>query len=186
MLLPSGKVEQPLFFVLKLADVIAMWQDGTATFVLKKMADVITRWQVLKPLFHLCDGRCYSQVVDGITTQSGWCYLVDVMTKLADGIAMFFLGKYFLIHIFVYIILQDKHFLQTWGSHVWKLTKACLYREIICSVLKNILNTWDQTEWEVSICILEENMVKKMWKSFANGRKWRIRWWTSLTIEDLP
>ena len=30
-------------FVLRMADVIAMWQDGTATFVLK-MADVIARW----------------------------------------------------------------------------------------------------------------------------------------------
>ena len=42
LLLPSGKMEQPLFFVLKLADVFAMWQDGKATFVLK-LADVIAR-----------------------------------------------------------------------------------------------------------------------------------------------
>ena len=35
-----------------------------------------------------CDGRCYSQVADGITTQSGQCCLVDVITKLADGIAI--------------------------------------------------------------------------------------------------
>ena len=34
--------------------------------------------------------------------------------------------------------MQDKHFLQTWGSHVWKLAKACLYRENIYSVLENI------------------------------------------------
>ena len=30
-------------FCLRMADVIAMWQDGTATFLLK-MADVIARW----------------------------------------------------------------------------------------------------------------------------------------------
>ena len=42
MLLPSGKMEQSLFFVLRMADVIAMWQDGTATFVLKN-GDVIAR-----------------------------------------------------------------------------------------------------------------------------------------------
>ena len=73
-------MEQPLFFVLKLADVIAMWQDGKATFVLK-LADVIARWQMLWPLFMyvMADviakwqmelplrvgdmlGRCYNQV----------------------------------------------------------------------------------------------------------------------------
>ena len=46
MLLPSGKMEQPLFFILKLGDVIAMWQDGKATFVLN-LADVIARWLML-------------------------------------------------------------------------------------------------------------------------------------------
>ena len=70
MLLPSGKMEQPLFFVMRMVDVIAMFQDGTATFVLKdgrchcQVADVIAT-------VYLCDGRCYSQVADGITTQSG-------------------------------------------------------------------------------------------------------------------
>ena len=53
----------------------------------------------------------------------------------------------------MYIVLQDKHFLQTWGSHVWKLVKACLCRENNCSVLENIHITWDQTEWEVAIWI---------------------------------
>ena len=48
MLLPSGKMEQPLFSVLRMADVIVMWQDGTATFILLK------------------DGRCYCHVADGI------------------------------------------------------------------------------------------------------------------------
>ena len=60
MLLPSGKMEQQLFFVLRMADVTAMWQDGTATFVLKDgrcysqyiyvMADVIAKWQMELPL----------------------------------------------------------------------------------------------------------------------------------------
>ena len=42
-----------------MADVVAMWQDGTATFVLKdgrcycQVADV-------KATVYLCDGRCYS------------------------------------------------------------------------------------------------------------------------------
>ena len=52
----------------------------------------------------------------------------------------------------MYIKLQDKHFLQTRGSHLWKLAKACLYKEIIYSVLENNFITWDQTEWEVAIC----------------------------------
>ena len=71
-------MEQPLFFVLRIADVIAMWQDETATFALKdgrcycQVADVIAT-------VYLCDGRCYSQVADGITTQEwvmvfGRCY----------------------------------------------------------------------------------------------------------------
>ena len=34
------------FLYLKLADVIAMWHDGKATFVLY-MADVIAKWQML-------------------------------------------------------------------------------------------------------------------------------------------
>ena len=33
-------------FYLELADVIALWQDGKATFVLY-MADVIAKWQML-------------------------------------------------------------------------------------------------------------------------------------------
>ena len=37
---------------------------------------------------YLCDGRCYSQVADGITTQEWVMCLVDVITKLADGIAI--------------------------------------------------------------------------------------------------
>ena len=49
MLLPSGRMEQPLFFVLRMADVIALWQEGTATFILK-------------------DGRCYCHVADGKAT----------------------------------------------------------------------------------------------------------------------
>ena len=47
-------MEQPLFFVLRIADVIALWQDGTATLVLK-------------------DGRCYCQVADVMST----VYLCD-------------------------------------------------------------------------------------------------------------
>ena len=35
------------------------------------------------------------------------------------------------------IKLKDKHFLHTWGSHVWKLAKVCLYTQIICSVLES-------------------------------------------------
>ena len=62
--------------------------------------------------------------------------------------------KVYQIHFFVYIKLQDKHFLQTWGSHVWKLVKACFDKEIMCSVPENNLNTRDQTEWETSICTL--------------------------------
>ena len=51
----------------------------------------IEKWQMLLPCGRwnshcvICDGRCYSQVADGITTQSGRWYLVDVITKLADG-----------------------------------------------------------------------------------------------------
>ena len=85
--MPSGKVEQPLSFVLRMADVIAMWQDGTATFILK-------------------DGRCYCHVADGIATlyivmadvNAKWQMelplrvddgtWLDVITKLADGIAI--------------------------------------------------------------------------------------------------
>ena len=63
-------MEQPLFIALKMADVIAMWQDGTATFYsirrrqmllpggrwnshyvyCEKMADVIAKWQMELPL----------------------------------------------------------------------------------------------------------------------------------------
>ena len=60
MLLPSGKIEQSLLFVLMMADVIAMWQDGTATFILK-------------------DGRCYYHVADGIATV--YFVMADVIAK---------------------------------------------------------------------------------------------------------
>ena len=43
--MPSGKMEQPLFFVLKLAGVIAMWQGGKATFILK-LADVTNHYSI--------------------------------------------------------------------------------------------------------------------------------------------
>ena len=46
MLLPSGKMEQPLLFYLELAGVIAMWQDVKATLILC-MTDVIAKWQML-------------------------------------------------------------------------------------------------------------------------------------------
>ena len=61
-----------------MADVIAKWQDGTATFLCFEDGRCychvagwnshicIERWQMLLP-----GGRCYSQVADGITTQSG-------------------------------------------------------------------------------------------------------------------
>ena len=39
-------MEQPPYFILELADVIAMWQDVKATLILY-MADVIPRWQML-------------------------------------------------------------------------------------------------------------------------------------------
>ena len=39
----SGKIEQPLYFILELADVIVMWQDVKATLILC-MADVIAKW----------------------------------------------------------------------------------------------------------------------------------------------
>ena len=61
-------MEQPLFVALKMADVIAMWQDGTATFY------GIGRWQMLLPGGRwnshcvYCGGRCHCQVADGITT----------------------------------------------------------------------------------------------------------------------
>ena len=44
-------MEQPLFFVLRMADVVAMWQDETATFILK-------------------DGRFYCHVAGGIVTDA--------------------------------------------------------------------------------------------------------------------
>ena len=53
-------MEQPLFFVLRMADVIAMWQDGTATFILK-------------------DGRCYCHVADGMATV--YFVMADVIAK---------------------------------------------------------------------------------------------------------
>ena len=43
-------MEQPHFIALKMADVIAMWQDETATFIA------------------LEEGRCYCQVAGGIAT----------------------------------------------------------------------------------------------------------------------
>ena len=75
-------------FSLIMMDVTAKWQDGTATFLCfedGRCYCLVARWNS-----HcvICDGRCYSQVADGIATQSGWWYLVDVITKLADGIAM--------------------------------------------------------------------------------------------------
>ena len=45
MLLPSGRMEQPLFNILRMADAIALWKDGMATV-------------------YFCDGRCYSQVAN--------------------------------------------------------------------------------------------------------------------------
>ena len=60
MLLPSGKMEQPLFYVLRVADAIALWQDGTATFILK-------------------DGRCYCHVADGMATV--YFVMGDVIAK---------------------------------------------------------------------------------------------------------
>ena len=100
-----GKTRHHLYDLL-MAGVIAKWQDGTATFLCfevgrcychvagwkSHMCTDIGRcyWQVADVIttVYLCGGRCYSQVADGITTQSGWCCLVDVMTKLADGIAI--------------------------------------------------------------------------------------------------
>ena len=71
-----------------LADVIAKWQDGTATFILQDGRCYFHVSDVMATVYLFCDGRCYSQVADGITTQSGWWYLADVITKLADRIAM--------------------------------------------------------------------------------------------------
>ena len=48
MLLASGRMEQPLISDLRMADVIAMWQDGKATIML------------------LTDGRCHCHVADGV------------------------------------------------------------------------------------------------------------------------
>ena len=59
MLLPSGRMEQPLFIIVRMADVIALWQDGTATFILK-------------------DGRCYCHVADGMATLF---VMADVIAK---------------------------------------------------------------------------------------------------------
>ena len=44
-----------------MADVIALWQDGTATFIFK-------------------DGRCYCQVADGMATV--YFVMADVIAKL--------------------------------------------------------------------------------------------------------
>ena len=88
------------------------------------MAGVIAKWQDGTATF-LCfkDGRYYCLV-------ARWNNHIYIF---------WFIYLYFLMHLFVYIKLQDKHFLQTWGSHVWKLAKACLYKEIIYSVLENNL-----------------------------------------------
>ena len=105
MLLPSGKMEQPLYLFWGLADVIALWPDRTATLVLKdgrcycQVVDVMA-------MVYLCDDRCYSQVSDGITTQSGWWYLVYVITKLADGITM---GSIFFMLILVLRCYTEPH-----------------------------------------------------------------------------
>ena len=53
-------MEQPLCIVLRMADVIALWQDGTATFILK-------------------DGRCYCHVADGMATV--YFVMADVIAK---------------------------------------------------------------------------------------------------------
>ena len=80
MLLPSGKMEQPLFFS-KVGGCychVAGWKSHICTEFGRcycQVADVIAT-------VYLCDGRYNSQVADGITTQSGWCCLVDVITKL--------------------------------------------------------------------------------------------------------
>ena len=91
---------------LLIADVIAKWQDETATFLYSKVGRCychVAGWkshictefgrcycQVADVIatVYLCDGRCYSQVTDGITTQGGSCCLVHVITKLADRIAI--------------------------------------------------------------------------------------------------
>ena len=72
-----GKTLHPMYGLI-MADVIAKWQDGTATFLCFEVGRCychvagwnshisIVKWQMLLP-----GGRCYSQVADGITTQSG-------------------------------------------------------------------------------------------------------------------
>ena len=55
-------------YSLVMADVIAKWQDGTATFSVLRMADVIAMWQDGAVTFVLKDGRCYCHVADVIST----------------------------------------------------------------------------------------------------------------------
>ena len=64
-----GKILHHMYGLI-MADLIAIWQDGTATFVLKNGRCYCQLAYVIATVY-LCDGRCYSQVADRITTQSG-------------------------------------------------------------------------------------------------------------------
>ena len=86
--------------------VIAKWQDGTATFLCFDVGSCYCHVAGVITTVFLCDSICYSQVADGITTQSGWWCLVDVMTKLADGIA---LGSIFFMLILVLRCYTEPH-----------------------------------------------------------------------------
>ena len=115
-----------------LADVIANFivEDG-----------VSHRQMVLPTFYHLADVLALFNTVAGVTLHYMFSLIMaGVIVKWQDGTATFILKG------------GRCYFLQAWGSHVWKLAKACLYKEIIYSVLENNLITWNQTEWEVSIC----------------------------------
>ena len=69
ILLPSDKMEQQIFIALKMVDVIAMWQDGTATFY------SIRRWQMLLPYGRWNSHYVYCEKMADVILPSGrWNY----------------------------------------------------------------------------------------------------------------
>ena len=70
--MPSGKMEEPLFVALKMADVIALWQDGTATIYGNR------RWQMLLP-----GGRWNSHCVVMADVNAKW--QMELPLRVSDG-----------------------------------------------------------------------------------------------------
>ena len=87
-------------------------------------------------------GRCYWLVISNTLV-----FVVDVIA-LADVIAMFCV-LFLLLRL---MFLLGKHFLQTWGSHIWKLAKACLLQQN-WSCSREITYYITKTRWEVYIYI---------------------------------